>query len=143
MKNLTTDQKEGRHPIFTIIIFFLGMATAVIHLIQPDPILKLNGLGYLVLIVGSTLTIKSLDEFNQAAPNMLIFYALTTIGMYFILNGVAALDNQLGMMTKAIEALLVLTMVVSRQAEKRQKARSLFTPQQAHPSLTERTAWRF
>ncbi|MEM8858511.1 MAG: hypothetical protein AAGD96_09325 [Chloroflexota bacterium] len=114
----STREREGMSTS-SILILFLSLITGVIHFLQDDPILKLNGVGYFLLAVGVVFRHKDMKDINEAAPKILIVYAVTTIAMFFVLNGETALEHRIGLATKAIEFLLIGVLLVHQRAMKR------------------------
>lgn len=122
-----------------ILILFLGIIPGLIHFLQSDTLLKLNGLGYLILVASTVFTIKGVEAFQEVAPKMLIVYALTTIGMYFVLMGDSALGHTLGLATKAIELLLVI-MLLNWQRNRKQ-VRKVWMAQSTHHLMSRGESW--
>ena len=134
MKGSQVQKKEGLSTI-GIVVLFLSTIAGVIHLLQDDPILKLNGVGYFILAIGVVFKHKDLKSFNEVAPKMLAVYATTTIAMYFLLNGDQALENNIGLVTKAVEFLLIGILLVHQRVE-RQNAKTWVAQ-----SNRRRTSW--
>ena len=107
-------------PVTNIAILFLGVAIGIIHILQPDTLLTLNGVGYIVLTAGSIFTIKGAEAFKEVAPKVLIVYTLTTISMFFVLMGESAIGHTLGLTTKILELLLVLILFVGQRNKKKE-----------------------
>lgn len=126
--------------IGNIMVLFLSAIAGVIHLVQPDTLLKINGLGYLVLAIGAVFTFKGVEELKQVAPKMLIVYTITTIGMYFVLHGINAEGHTIGLITKVVELWLVVVLFTGQRAEKLAR-KSTWAPQSRHRSMRSGTTW--
>jgi len=96
-------------------VLAFGLATAGIHLIQPDLILKLNGLGYIVLLGIIALPIIRLKRYRESARQGLLLYTIVTIMMYFLVHQTAAFEQTLGLISKGLEAALVLFLMLDLQ----------------------------
>ena len=139
MKKQTTKAKSQTLTIHNIFILFLAVIIGLIHLLQPDTLLKLNGVGYIVLAAGSVFAIKGAEALLEVAPKMLIVYALTTISMFFVLMGDSAIDHTLGLMTKIIELSLVLMLVIGLRNKK--KARKPWVSSSSHHLMSKGESW--
>lgn len=117
MKRNQAQTKEGPSTI-GILVLFLSVIVGIIHFLQDDPILKLNGIGYFVLAIGVVFKHRELKQFNEVAPKVLVVYAVTTIGMYFLLMGHLAFENSIGLVTKMVEFLLVGMLLIQQRVEK-------------------------
>ena len=88
-------------------IFFLTLATAVIHLYMGlswgSTLFTLNGIGYLGLLAALQLPIPQLRRFRGVARLALLGYTSLTIVLYFI----EAPGMAIGYADKAIEVALV------------------------------------
>ncbi|MEM7803108.1 MAG: hypothetical protein AAF633_28215 [Chloroflexota bacterium] len=91
-----------------IIIFVLSLVTALIHLIQGDPVLTLNAVGYIAMASAILFPIAKLEQFKRNAPQMLSVYAFATIILYFAIYREAGLENIQGVVAKSAEGLLIL-----------------------------------
>lgn len=96
-------------------IFFLGLATALIHLYlnifygKFDPLFTLNGLGYLGLLGAFFLDVPFLRGRSTLVHIGFIGYTALTIAAYFIMTPNPALP--LGIADKVIEGLLILALL--------------------------------
>ncbi len=108
------------------VIVLLTMATAIIHLFlgasswSTNPtmgaIFALDGVGYIVILAllyfsGRTGSGRSTMRW------ILILYTLLTIILYFVFNSGTAFSSTLGLITKAIEALLVILLFLDRGSD--------------------------
>ncbi|MEZ4516282.1 MAG: DUF4332 domain-containing protein [Chloroflexota bacterium] len=108
------------------IIVLLTLATAIIHLFlgasswgsntMMGAMFALDGIGYIVILAllyfsGRTGSGRSTMRW------ILIFYTLLTIILYFVVNGSSAFSNTLGLITKAIEAVLVILLFLDRGSD--------------------------
>ncbi|MCB8917708.1 MAG: hypothetical protein H6988_08465 [Pseudomonadales bacterium] len=105
------DKKTALTPL-QIGIIGLTLITAVIHLVPlgimfGSAIFILNGLGYLGLLGALLLPIPFLLPYRGLVRWAFIAYTVVTIILYFVMNP-DALTSVLGLLTKAIEAVLVV-----------------------------------
>ncbi|MFK7805979.1 MAG: hypothetical protein AB8G95_30395 [Anaerolineae bacterium] len=140
MKKSNNKAASETFTIGNIMVLFLAVITGLIHLTQPDTLLKLNGLGYLVLAAGAVFTIKGAEELKVVAPKMLIVYAITTVGMYFVLHGSSAIGDTIGLVTKVVELWLVVVLFSGQRAQK-QALKAAWAPQSRHRSMRSGTTW--
>ena len=101
-------------------IIILTLATAIIHLVPlgisfGNMLFILNGLGYLGLLGAIFLPLDFLDDYRGYARWALVVYTIITIVAYFVVNP-DALTSAFGLVTKAIEVVLVILLYLdSRQ----------------------------
>lgn len=91
----------------------LLVATGVIHVLYTlleDPLLFLNGVGYLGLAILYLLPISTKQPYKQILNIVTIIYTLITIVGYFVIHLGGHFDL-LGLITKAVEILLVVLVV--------------------------------
>jgi predicted flap endonuclease-1-like 5' DNA nuclease len=113
----------------TWLIALFALATAGIHLflganqITNPPagaspligwIFILNGIGYIVLLV---LYLMRRGTNRSMLRWIFIAYTALTIILYFIIAGSAAFSNTLGLITKAIEAILIILLLLDRKSD--------------------------
>ena len=90
-------------------IFGLALLTGLIHLflgLQGQFILVLNGLGFIALVIGLYL-LPQLATWRTQVRWVLIAYTAVTIVGYFAIVP-QPLDYGLGLVTKAIEVILIV-----------------------------------
>ncbi len=99
---------------FRVAIIVMTVATAVIHFSLGDLIFILNGLGYLALL--SIFILPFFTRWREVARWLLVAFAAATIVSFFILhpNGTWQMDS-LGVITKFIEFILILTLFAEMQ----------------------------
>ena len=94
-------------------IIVLALITAVIHLSLGGPMFILNGLAYLAILIAYFLPFFA--KWHGWIRWLFIGYTLLTIILYFVFNGGESLQNSLGLVTKAAEAVLVVLLFLDRQ----------------------------
>lgn len=104
------------------LLFFSGLITGSIHLLQDDPVLKLNGLGTFVLISLILFSIPVLNHIKSGAPQMLSVYVIATIILYFAVSGMAGMSDEIGLMAKGAEIAILLLLAVRRRILKAQNS---------------------
>ena len=85
----------------------LTVATAVIHIALFNPLMILNGVGYLVLLA-ALYFLPQTAAYRPTVRYVLMGYAAVTILGYFVLNG--DLSSPLGMVSKLIEIALIVVL---------------------------------
>ncbi|MGH3089304.1 MAG: hypothetical protein ACRDSJ_18580 [Rubrobacteraceae bacterium] len=104
-------------------IIVLTIATALIHFRQallfptPDPLFILNGLGYLGLLAALYLPIPQLSGHKRIIRFALIGFTALTFALFFIITG--GVGASIAYIDKAIEAVLIVLLVVEARAESR------------------------
>jgi hypothetical protein len=95
-------------------IVLLTLATAVIHisLLFPDLMFIINGLGYLILLAAYLLPISFLQGKRSLVRLAFIGYTAITIAAWLVLGDKGMI---LGMVTKGIEILLIILLLVDRR----------------------------
>lgn len=131
MKKSKNKAKRESLKVSSIIILFLALIAGLIHLMQPDTLLKLAAVGYFVLATGTVFKFKSAAAFQEIAPKMLMVYALTTIAMFFVLHGELARTHTFGLISKVAELVLVV-MLIGRQRAQKQIGKSWTVPSRHH-----------
>ena len=101
-------------------IIILTLATAIIHLAIlgirfGDILFILNGLGYLALLAAIFLPIDFLAGYRNYARWALLVYTIITIVAYFVVNP-DAWTSSLGLVTKAIEVVLVILLFLDSRS---------------------------
>lgn len=106
-------------------IVVLASATSLIHLVLGiaqlgggEPLLPvsfiLNGLGYLGLVIA----LYFLPQFSQRRDLLrwaLMALAAVTIALYFVFNGMDGFRSPVGLLTKTIELLLIVLLLIDRR----------------------------
>ncbi len=99
-------------------IMGLALLTGLIHLflgVQVGfPLFILNGLGFIALVVGLYL-VPQLASLRPTIRWALVAYTAVTIIAYFVVNGQQSLDNGFGLLTKAVELILVLLLLIRQR----------------------------
>ncbi|GER90875.1 hypothetical protein KDW_50370 [Dictyobacter vulcani] len=111
--------------VLQIGIIVCVLATAFIHLylaLQPDEDLRtwfiLNSIGYLVLLVA--LFLPPLMPYRRIVDYVLIVYTAVTIVMWFLIG---LPSEPIGYVTKAIEAVLIILLVLDTRIGRKHSAR--------------------
>ncbi len=98
-------------------IMGLALLTGLIHLflgIQDGiPIFILNGLGFIALVAGLYL-VPQLANLRNLIRWALFAYTAVTLIAYFVVNE-QPLDSGFGLLTKAVELILVLLLLVKQR----------------------------
>lgn len=93
-------------------ILALVAVTAVIHLVLgitlPAPLFILNAVGYVGLAGLLYLPIAAAAPYRTQLRWALIGYTLVTIILFFVFNGADAFSSIPGLLTKAVEVVLVV-----------------------------------
>ena len=100
-------------------IFILTMTTALIHIYLnfPDVLFILNGLGYLTLLAVYFLPIGMFQErHNLVRWGFIIFTAATILG-WVAIGDKSWPGGALGYITKIIEVLLIILLVVDGRGD--------------------------
>lgn len=112
---MTLQNPPAGYPVMSGIIL-TTLITAIIHLSFGIPLFVLNGLGYLVLLVLLYAPLPALARFQPAIRYVLIGYTVLTILLYFVMAPLMAV----GLLTKAVEVVLVVLLVVEASRARRQ-----------------------
>ena len=109
------------------VIVLLTLATAVIHLYLgasnwgSNPTMAalwaLDGVGYIVILALLYFSGRT-GRGRSTMRWILIFYTLLTLILYFVFEGSNAFSNTLGLITKAIEALLIILLFLDRGSDR-------------------------
>ena len=99
-------------------IMGLALLTGLIHLFlgiqDAMPIFILNGLGFIALVVGLYL-VPQLANLRPLIRWALLAYTAVTIVAYFVINQQQSLENGFGLLTKAVELILVLLLLIRQR----------------------------
>lgn len=99
-------------------IIGLALLTGLIHLFlgvqDAFPIFILNGLGFIVLVVCLYL-VPQLANLRTFIRWGLLAYTAVTIVAYFSINQLGSLENGFGLLTKAVELILVVLLIVEQR----------------------------
>jgi hypothetical protein len=99
-------------------IVILTLATALIHFYlnvlmgKLDPLFTLNGIGYLVLLAALFLPLPFVSRYRTLVKWVLVLYTLVTIAAWVVFGA----RDFLGYLDKAIEAVLVVLLLLHRPA---------------------------
>ncbi|PWH16966.1 MAG: hypothetical protein DDG58_08540 [Ardenticatenia bacterium] len=111
----TSSDNKGFGVVSVLIVLFT-LFTAAVHLymgiIYYDTLFVLNGLGYLGLLGALFLPIPLIRDLRMVWRWLLVGYAALTIILYFVINQLGV--DTLGLVTKAAEVLLIVSLVVDR-----------------------------
>ena len=113
-------QKQNtRLSVIQIGIILAGLATALIHfsLLFPNPLFILNGLGYLALLAAYFLPIDLAKRYHKLVRWAFIAFTLVTILAWVAIGDKSWPEGSLGYLTKLIEVLLIVLLVVDRPAD--------------------------
>ena len=111
---MTLKNPPAGYPVMSGIIL-TTLITAVIHLALGIPLFILNGLGYLGLLVLLYAPLPALARFQPAVRYVLIGYTVLTIVLYFVMAPLMAL----GLLTKAVEVVLVILLAIEASRARR------------------------
>ena len=111
------------HRPLMVLVIALTVATALIHLLlglsYGMGLFVLNGIGFLGLLLLMYAPVDALRPVQPAVRYVLIAYTALTLVLYFVMAGQA---DPLALITKAIEALLILCLVVEALRARRPAA---------------------
>ena len=97
------------------LIIALTLVTATVHLLMPDMILKLNGIGYLGLLAAYFLVLPIVSSLQRDWIRWaFIAYAAVTIVAYFVRWGAGGLTEPVGIATKVVEVILIVLLLRDR-----------------------------
>ena len=96
-----------------LLIIGLTGGTAVMHLIIPNPLFILNGLGYLALLVAHN-TVPQRESYTRYTRDVLTAYTGFTFVGYFVVNGPAGFLSVSGVLNKMIELALMSVLIEER-----------------------------
>jgi hypothetical protein len=90
-------------------VIVLTVLTGVIHLALLNPLMILNGLGYLALLAALYFLPQTAAQ-RPTIRYVLMGYTAVTIVGYFVLQGAGAFSNYLGLVDKVIEVGLLVAL---------------------------------
>lgn len=90
-------------------VIVLTVLTGVIHLALLNPLMILNGLGYLALLAALYFLPQTAAQ-RPTIRYVLMGYTAVTIVGYFVLQGGAAFSNPIGLADKVIEVGLLVSL---------------------------------
>lgn len=93
-------------------IIILTLITAIIHLYLGtsfgNPLFLLNGLGYLTLMVLYFIPSPAVFRYRGIIRWLYIGFTAITVILFFVFNGAEAWQSTLGLITKAVEIVLII-----------------------------------
>ena len=112
------DGNSSRMSAVQIGIILTTFAAALIHfsLLFPDVLFILNGLGYLTLLAAYFLPIDLARENHNLIRWLFIAFTLVTIVAWIVMGDKSWPAGSLGYLTKVIEVVLVILLLVDRQS---------------------------
>lgn len=95
-------------------LLLAGLVTGIIHIAIGEPLLILNGIGYLALLV--LFFFPRFGRWREPVRWTLVGYTAVTIVLYFVFhpNGAWQQDG-FGLLTKMVEVILVLLLIADTQ----------------------------
>ena len=97
-------------------VIILTLITAIVHLFlgisTGDTLFLLNGLGYIGLLV--IFFLPMFAQWHGWIRWLFIGYTILTIVLYFLFSGAGSLQNVMGLVTKAVEVILVVLLFLDR-----------------------------
>ena len=111
------DEKQTRLSVVQIGIILTTLATALIHfsLLFPDVLFILNGLGYLGLLVAYFIPVDLAKKNHHLVRWLFIAFTFVTILAWVAIGDKSWPAGSLGYLTKLIEVVLIILLVVDRQ----------------------------
>ena len=118
------DEKSSRLSAVQIGIILTTLATALIHfsLLFPDVLFILNGLGYLTLLAAYFLPIDLVRNNHNLVRWLFIAFVLVTILAWIVMGDKSWPAGSLGYLTKLIEVVLIILLLVDRQQDQTTKS---------------------
>lgn len=118
------DEKRSRLSAVQIGIILTTLATALIHfsLLFPDVLFILNGLGYLTLLAAYFLPIDLVRKNHNLVRWLFIAFVLVTILAWIVMGDKSWPAGSLGYLTKLIEVVLIILLLVDRQQDQTTKS---------------------
>ena len=100
-------------------IILAALGTALIHfsLLFPNPLFILNGLGYLALLAGYFLPIDIAKRYHKLVRWAFIAFTFVTIVAWVAIGDKSWPVGSLGYLTKLIEVVLIVLLLVDRPAD--------------------------
>lgn len=118
------DEESSRLSAVQIGIILTTFATALIHfsLLFPDVLFILNGLGYLTLLAAYFLTIDLARKNHNLVRWLFVVFVLVTILAWIVMGDKSWPAGSLGYLTKLIEVVLIILLLVDRQTDQATKS---------------------
>jgi hypothetical protein len=118
------DEKSSRLSAAQIGIILTTLATALIHfsLLFPDVLFILNGLGYLTLLAAYFLPIDLARNNHNLVRWLFVVFVLVTILAWIVMGDKSWPAGSLGYLTKLIEIVLIILLLVDRQTDQATKS---------------------
>jgi hypothetical protein len=118
------DEKSSRLSAVQIGIILTTLATALIHfsLLFPDVLFILNGLGYLTLLAAYFLPIDLARNNHNLVRWLFVVFVLVTILAWIVMGDKSWPAGSLGYLTKLIEIVLIILLLVDRQTDQATKS---------------------
>jgi hypothetical protein len=100
-------------------IILAALGTALIHfsLLFPNPLFILNGLGYLALLAAYFLPIDIAKRYHKLVRWAFIAFTFVTIVAWVAIGDKSWPAGSLGYVTKLIEVVLIVLLLVDRPAD--------------------------
>jgi len=100
-------------------IILAALGTALIHfsLLFPNPLFILNGLGYLALLAAYFLPIDIAKRYHKLVRWAFIAFTFVTIVAWVAIGDKSWPAGSLGYLTKLIEVVLIVLLLVDRPAD--------------------------
>ena len=120
------DGNSSRLSAVQVGIILAALATALIHfsLLFPDVLFILNGLGYLTLLAAYFLPIDLAKRYHNLVRWLFIAFALVTILGWIAIGDKSWPAGSLGYITKLIEVILIVLLLVDRRSDEDQQTGS-------------------
>ena len=120
------DSNSSRLSAVQVGIILATLATALIHfsLLFPDVLFILNGLGYLTLLAAYFLPIDLAKKYHNLVRWLFIAFILVTILGWIAIGDKSWPAGSLGYITKLIEVVLLVLLLVDRRSEQTQQSNS-------------------
>ncbi len=118
------NEKSSRLSAVQIGIFLTTLATALIHfsLLFPDVLFIMNGLGYLTLLAAYFLPIDLARKNHNLVRWLFVAFILVTILAWMVLGDKSWPAGSLGYLTKLIEVVLIILLLVDRKTDQGTKS---------------------
>jgi len=111
---MTSMKPPAGYPVMFGVVL-TTLITAIVHLSFGIPLFVLNGLGYLGLLVLLYAPVAALERFRPVVRYVLIGYTVLTIVLYFVMAPLMAV----GLLTKAVELVLVILLAIEASRARR------------------------
>ncbi|MCK4726670.1 MAG: hypothetical protein KAT29_12735 [Anaerolineales bacterium] len=118
------NEKSSRLSAVQIGIILTTLATALIHfsLLFPDVLFIMNGLGYLTLMAAYFLPIDLARKNHNLVRWLFVAFTLVTILAWMVLGDKSWPAGSLGYLTKLIEVVLIILLLVDRKTDQATKS---------------------